>query len=303
MLLSEHADSLELAATLETHVPGLGQAGRGAPPSGHGTGGRQPWRHRVPAPMGAAPASDGGCGKAVGSCSPPPGTDGGPPATITPSLPAPSHPGGIQEPREGAGAVGTWRGDCSPRMGSGPPAAARTILVGLVPAAWVRGDVFGFPGLLLAPTGLGSLRLSIPERGRGLFGGDTQGGRPLLSPSCPASTLGCWQQHPALASPCGGGSWGWGGAGTGCPSTHTAAPAATPRLRPTCALLLHPAPRAPSSCPQPRAPPRELQHPQNCISHPNPRGRSGAGAVFVAFPRRRGTADRAARPLGCPQPD
>lgn len=32
MLLSEHADSLELAATLETHVPGLGQAEQGTPP-------------------------------------------------------------------------------------------------------------------------------------------------------------------------------------------------------------------------------------------------------------------------------
>lgn len=167
------------------------------------------------------------------------------------------------------------------------PTAARTILVGLVPAAWVRGDVFGFPELLLAPQGW-ECSDCPSQSGDGAFLGVI----PLVAgPSCPMSTLGCWQQHPARASPCvGGGVLGLGGAGTGCPSTHTAAPAVTPWLRPTCALLLHPTPGAPSPCLQHRTPPQELQPPQNCISHPNPRGRSGAGAVFVAFPRRRGTA-------------
>lgn len=62
MLLSEHADSLELAATLETHVPGLGQAEQGTPHSRPHTGGRRLWENCC----GLA-QSNGCCRRAVGS--------------------------------------------------------------------------------------------------------------------------------------------------------------------------------------------------------------------------------------------
>lgn len=73
VLLSEHADSLELSATLETHVPGLGQGrlGQCSPHLGHGGGGQAAEGALGAGTHGgwmAAPVSDGAVRGQRGCC-------------------------------------------------------------------------------------------------------------------------------------------------------------------------------------------------------------------------------------------
>lgn len=295
MLLSEHADSLELAATLETHVPGLGQAGRGDPPpvrTRHGgqaaAGTPGAGTHGCCARcVPAAPASDGGCGRAAGSCSPTSSSNGGPPATITPSLPAPSHPQGTPEPRvlgRGWGSCGDLAGGLQPPDGVG---AARC---SPHPRWWGWSPLPGLVVMFLGSWGCcwppwGWERSNHPSRcGAGAVLGVIPGvAGPCQAPAAPRAPLGAGSStqlghHPA-----------WGGPGVGGWAPGPPAPTRLPRRRHLgCALLVPslciPLPERPAPARNPEPPSWNCSTPKTASSTPIPGEAAGPGPCLLPFP-------------------